>query len=437
MDVFLEKLSAHRIFGIKPRLDTIRLLLERLGHPERDIAVIHIAGTNGKGSVAAIIEATLRTIGYPVGRYTSPHLVRVNERFLINGTAVDDAALSAALAEVEGACATIGTVTFFEVLTATAWVLFRNAGVKLAVMEVGLGGRYDATNVMDLPLISVITRIGLDHCAILGDTLTAIAHEKGGIIKPNCPVVFGAMPDEALTELKRIAAEQHAPTFSAPDSLTVTPHKASPRWQTFKIVSQNHSYPPALSSLTGSYQLENVATAVCALELLMDRGIDIPEKAVIEGLRTVEWPGRFQLLDDDPVTFLDGGHNPDALRALRNALKALHIRKNVALVAGFCGDKAVSAALRELAPICSIAWAVKTSSERSLPPTELALKMRAVGIPTAHAYDDLCSAIDAATQWASDHNGAVLICGSLFLVGDVLRLRGEIVASRVDANESL
>ncbi|MBR4318165.1 MAG: hypothetical protein IKT85_05420 [Kiritimatiellae bacterium] len=203
---FLTRLAARRVFGIRPGLETMQQLCAALGHPEREFAVIHIAGTNGKGSVAAICEAALRTMGLPVARYTSPHLVHVNERFLIHGEPVSDDALARALDTVEAVCTETGLEpTFFEVLTACAWVLFREAGCKIVVCETGMGGRWDATNVIEEPLVTVITRVALDHCAILGDTVEAIAAEKAGIIKPGCPVVMGQMNPKARQVIEAIA----------------------------------------------------------------------------------------------------------------------------------------------------------------------------------------------------------------------------------------
>lgn len=437
---FLDRLIAHRKFGIKPGLDTMHTLLEALGHPEADIAIMHIAGTNGKGSVAAICETALRTFGYPVGRYTSPHLVRINERFFVHGAPVSDECLSQALDAVEDAANASGVeATFFEVLTAAAWVIFKQAKIKLAIVEVGLGGRFDATNTIDAPLVSVITRIALDHCSILGDTLEAIAYEKAGIIKPNRPVVIGAMPPEAATVIRQIAQANNALVHDATEEITVTPSKRSVFGQTFKIVSENRSYPPTLSHLTGIYQTENVATAVCALESLMEQGLELPEKAVVEGIGTVYWPGRFQLIGTDPAIFLDGGHNPDGMRALVAALKSIQVRKNVALVAGFCADKSIVPALKAIAPICGAVWAVPVQSERAIAPDVLATHMQQSGIRHATSHLPLAEAIEAATSWAADHNGTVVICGSLFLVGEVLTLRGETPweADRLDPNESI
>lgn len=435
MRPFLERLANRRRFGIRPGLETMRALCAALGNPEQSFAVIHIAGTNGKGSVAAICEAALRTMGLPVARYTSPHLVRVNERFAVNGEPVSDAALGRALDTVEAVCAREGLEpTFFEVLTACAWLVFREAGARVVVCEVGMGGRWDATNTIEAPLVSVITHVALDHCDVLGDTVEAIAAEKAGIVKEGRPVVMGAMDPRAKAVIAATAARLHAPLFDA-ETVRVTVSRRTLHGQTLQCSTPTCDYPAALTRLAGTFQAENAATALCALERLGEQGLPVPPKAFAEALRTVSWPGRCQLIADDPPTFLDGGHNPDALRALREALKSMHVRRRVALVCGFCGDKAVGKALREIAPLVSAAWAVPLRNERGLAPESLAAELRRAGIPAATPMASVEEGVEAATAWAQDNQGTVLICGSLFLVGEVLALRGDL--GDIDPSEGL
>lgn len=436
MRAFLERLAARRLFGIRPGLETMHKLCEALGHPEQDCAVIHIAGTNGKGSVAAICEAALRTMGLPVGRYTSPHLIRVNERFLVHGEPVSDEALSNALDEVERVCAEHALEpTFFEVLTACAWVIFRQAGCKIVVCETGMGGRWDATNVITEPLVSVITRVALDHCAILGDTVEAIAAEKAGIIKPGCPVVIGQMDPRARAVIEHVAQTQQAPLRDAAAEVRVTVSRRTVHGQTLQCTTPTCDYPAALTRLAGSYQVINAATALTTLEALESRGICVPPKAFTEALRTVDWPARCQLLSDDPPVFLDGGHNPDGLKALRESLKSMHIRKRVALVCGFCKDKAVIDALKEIAPLVSCAWTVPVATERTMTPAETAAAAQAAGISPTIPMETVADALEAATTWAQDCQGTVVICGSLYLAGEVLALRDEAGDFSLDPGE--
>ena len=428
---------------MKPGLDTIRDLLARLGNPERDVAAIHIAGTNGKGAVAALCEAVLRAAGYSVARYTSPHLVRVNERFLVNGEPVDDATLEAAAQEVEAAVRAAEKesgleVTFFECLTAVAFVLFRKLGVRLVALETGLGGRLDATNVV-VPLVSVITRIGLDHCDWLGDTVEKIAGEKAGIIKPGRPVVCAAMPDEARAVIAATASGFGAPFVDAAEAVSVAVSKSGLEGQTIKVQTQDRALPPVRLPLAGAFQIENVCTAVAALECVAQCGLTIPNEAFVKGLESVCWPGRFQLAVKEPPVIVDGAHNPEGARALRSALKSCHVKKPVGLVAGFCGDKDVLAHLRVLAPVVKRAWGVATSNPRSLTADRVAGVMRMAGIEPAEACVSVREALNAAQAWARESDGVVLVCGSLFLAGESLVILDAFPwpSDRRDENEML
>jgi len=443
MTPFLQQLADRRRFGMRPGLDTIRAVLARLGNPEAGVAAVHIAGTNGKGAVAALCESVLRAAGYPVARYTSPHLVRVNERFLINGEPADDAALESAAQEVEAAVRAVESdrheeVTFFECLTAVAFVLFRRAGVKLVALETGLGGRLDATNVV-VPLVSVITRIGLDHCDWLGDTVEKIAGEKAGIIKPGRPVVCAAMPDEARAVIAQTAAQRQAQFVDAPESVSVTVTQSTLDGQTLKITTQNRALPPVRLPLAGAFQVENVCTAMAALETVSDCGLTIPDAAYVKGLESVCWPGRFQLASKAPPVIVDGAHNPEGARALRQALKSCKVKAPIGLIAGFCGDKDALAHLRVLAPVVKRAWGVAIPNPRSLTPDQTAGVMRMAGIDDVAACDSLTDALNQARDWARASDGVVVVCGSLFLAGAALVALDAFPwpCDRRDANELL
>lgn len=409
-------LSRSRRFGMRPGLDTIRAVMAALGNPQDTLRCIHIAGTNGKGAVAAMLDSVLRAAGYRVVRYTSPHLVAINERFFIDGEPVADDALAAVADEVLSVIARLERdqgleVTFFEALTAVAFVLFARARPDVTVLETGLGGRLDATNIIASPLVSVITRIGLDHCDWLGTTHVAIATEKAGIVKPGCPVVCGAMPPEALDAIRRVAAEKGSPLVAAQP------------WT-----------PPAGFALFGAFQEENAATVKAVLDMLP---FMIPDGAISDGLAHVVWPGRCQRVTKDGVTYIvDGAHNPDGAAALARVLGGM---APVGLVAGFCGDKDVSGHLRTLAPHVSRAWAVPIRNDRSLAPEDVAARMESAGIAGATPCAAVPEALSAAAAWARGTGNSVAVCGSLFLVGEALvalgaypwRLRSS------DANELL
>lgn len=387
---FLEDLAARRRFGMKPGLDTMRAIASALGEPQRRFRAIHIAGTNGKGAVAAMLDACLRADGARVGRYTSPHLVQLNERFFLDGRPVDDATLERLAAKAEDVLGRPGfeAVTFFEALTAVAFLLYAEAQVDWTVLECGLGGRLDATNVCE-PALSVITRIGLDHCDWLGDTRAKIAAEKAGIVKPGVPVVLGANEPDVQSVVESRARELGAPYFYAPDLA-------------------DESEISAGFSLGGRFNRENAVTALAALKVLLGSlGAPLPSR-VTDGLSHVVWPGRFQRVGRFLV---DGAHNPPAAAALAAALDEAGL-KGLSLVAGFCGDKDVSDVLRILAPHVKAGFAVKTGNPRSLSAEATAEQMRAAGIP-ARAMPDLKAALAAA-------EGETLVCGSLFLAGEAL-----------------
>ena len=377
---FLEDLAARRRFGMKPGLETIRSLCAVLGDPQLKFKAIHVAGTNGKGAVCAILDAALRNVRVDecsnvrmrIGRYTSPHLVKINERFFLDGAPIDDRALERVAERVDSNIQTFehSDITFFEALTAVAFELYAEAKVDYAILECGLGGRLDATNVCD-PVLSVITRIGLDHCDWLGDTLEKIAAEKAGIIKPGVPVVLGRNEPEVIDVIRRRAAEVGAPFHYAPDLA-------------------NESEIPSDFSLPGLFNRENAVTALAALEV-----IEQSNNRTIEQFSHVVWPGRFQRVGNFIV---DGAHNPPAARALVDSLSSLIPHpSSLNLIFGACGDKDVGEVLSALAPIVRKGYAVRTNNPRSLSAEETAAKMRAAGID-AVSCDSLHSAIKQSEQ---------------------------------------
>ena len=438
---FLEQLAARRRFGMKPGLDTITVLLDALGHPEQNLAAIHIAGTNGKGSVAAMCESVLRAAGYAVGRYTSPHLISINERFLVRGTQATDEMLERAATEVDSAIASLGSaseITYFEYLTAMMFVLFRTEKINLAVIETGLGGRLDATNVIT-PLVSVITRIGLDHCDWLGDTYEKISFEKAGIIKPGRPVVCAAMPDEARSVIQEVASKNQSVFIDACESVTVSATQKTLNGQTLKIETPELTLPPIRLPLAGAFQLENVSTALATLQVL-SQALEIPEAAYKTGLESVCWPGRFQLVQNDPVTIVDGAHNPDGADALVNTLKSLAKKQPIAFIAGFCGDKDVAAYLHRIAPLAACAYAVPVRNPRTLTAGQTLGQMNIAGLRDATDCASLDDALARAKAWATANKGIIVICGSLFLAGEALatfNAMPSLTPSRVDLSEQL
>lgn len=396
----IDELATRRRFGMKPGLGTIRALCAALGDPQRASRAIHVAGTNGKGAVCAIIDAALRASGLRVGRYTSPHLVRINERFFLDGAPVDDAALEAAADAVRSAIrradgAGEDQVTYFEVLTAVAFRLYADAKVDCAVLECGLGGRLDATNVC-APALCVITRIGLDHCDWLGGTVEQIAAEKAGIVKPGVPIVLGANEPSVRAVVAARAKELGAPFHYAPDLADV-------------------SEIPDGFSLPGPFNAENAVTALAALRVLA-ASTDVRIPRFTPALpASVVWPGRFQRVGD---VIVDGAHNPPAARALAEALRSSGVA-SVSLVAGFCGDKDVAEVLSILAPSVARGYAVRTNNPRSLSAADTAAQMHKAGI-ASEACVSLRQALDAARRSDTGSPRPTLVCGSLFLAGEAL-----------------
>ncbi|MBO7483249.1 MAG: bifunctional folylpolyglutamate synthase/dihydrofolate synthase [Kiritimatiellae bacterium] len=391
---FLEDLASRRRFGMKPGLDTMREVCRILGNPEERVRAIHVAGTNGKGAVCAMLDACLFAGGFRTGRYTSPHLVKLNERFFLDGAPVSDEKLEKYANKVS-ACLGDLEPTFFEALTAVAFLLYADESPDFSVLETGLGGRLDATNVCR-PQLSVITRIGLDHCDWLGDTVEKIAFEKSGIIKPGVPVVLGRNAPEVVAVVKARAAELGAPFRYAPDMA-------------------DESEIPSGFSLAGSFNRENAVTAIAALKVL---SADPAAQGLLRGLSRVVWPGRFQRIGR---FIIDGAHNPPAARALAAALESETDPSETLLIAGFCGDKDIDETLRILRPRVASAIAVRTNNPRSLAPEELVVRMRNVGMEAvcAESLKDAL-AMSQTTQGIS----RILICGSLFLAGEALAALG-------------
>ena len=403
----IDDLQSRARFGMNPGLERMEALIAALGHPERELPAIHVAGTNGKGAVCAMLDACLRARGARTGLYTSPHLVNLTERFLFNGEPVSEETLEAAWKRVLASTPRELTdnLSYFEVLTATAFELYCALKPDELILETGLGGRLDATTVCR-PKLCIITRIGLDHCEWLGSTCEEIAVEKAGIMHKGVPVVVGMNSPSVKVVLEQSARTIGAPIYFAEDLIPETA-------------------VPAHLALQGTFNQENARTVQAALKVL---GIE-PE-SVQEGWARVVWNGRYQWIEN---RLIDGAHNPPAATALARALAADGLNGKLTLIAGFCGDKDVKAVLDLLKPFVRRALAVKTNNPRSLEAEELAALMRTVGLPEVGAASSLEAAL-AATEGEQ-----TLICGSLFLAGEALVALGHAPyhQTQFDANEWL
>jgi dihydrofolate synthase/folylpolyglutamate synthase len=413
-------------FGIKFGLDNIRAILARLGHPERAFRSVHIAGTNGKGSVTAMVDSVLRFAGHRSARYTSPHLVDLSERFVIGGLAVEPAAMRAGARDVRDAIEALrsdGTLqaapTFFEATTALAFELFRRAAVEVAVIEVGLGGRLDSTNVIE-PVMTAITSIDFDHQQYLGSTLEAIAAEKAGIIKAGVPVVVGDLGPEAMATVERIARERNAEIVRARDGIvTSRPRTATAPMNTFELRTPLRDYGVLTLALRGEHQVANAIVAVRLLERLDGCGVDVPTESIREGLARVTWPGRLdhRTLAGGRELILDAAHNPAGAAALASYLRHIGGEPPV-LVFGAMRDKDVHGMLSTLLPTVGRMIVTRASNSRSADPETLAAEARAIA--PSLGVEVVASPTDAmAAAWSS--SSRVLVAGSIFLLGDVFK----------------
>jgi dihydrofolate synthase/folylpolyglutamate synthase len=423
---FGSELILARLHALHPKiidlsLERIERLLAGLGHPERALApVVHIAGTNGKGSTLAMLDATLRAGGRRVQRYISPHLVRFNERILLDGRPIAEAEL----AEVLDLCERVNDgapITFFEITTAAAFLAFARRPADALLLETGLGGRLDATNVIPRPRLTALAPISLDHQAFLGERLEQIAFEKAGILKPGVPCIVGPQPAEVLGVI-----EQRARAVGAPLSVHGRDWQARQIGDRLAVSVGEAALDLPLPSLAGRHQIDNAGLAVgCALalgELAPD------ERALAEGLRKVEWPGRLQRLTRGPLVarlpatcelWLDGGHNPAAGAALAASLDGAG-RRPLHLVVGMLNTKDEAGFLRPLAPLASSVHTVPVPDEpASRDPVEAAAEARRLGIAASPA-PDVARAL-AAIAAADPGAARVLVCGSLYLAGHVLR----------------
>lgn len=425
----------HLGFELRPNakfgLEQFEALTAELGHPERDFLSVHIAGTNGKGSVAALVESALRAAGLRVGLYTSPHLQRITERVRIAGDEIAPAAFAAAFTTVHAAIERLlargawpHAPSFFETLTATGFVAFRDARVAMAVVEVGMGGRLDATNVLS-PAAAAITALGLDHEKYLGSTLAAIAGEKAGIMKPGLAVVSGAQPAEAAAVLKRRAAAVGARLLPAAPLLGAPVADAE---GAYRFGSEYLDQPIELRlGMPGRHQVENARVALRVCGILAAAGGRPTAESVAAGFAAARWPGRLEKIGDRPPIWLDGAHNPLAARALRAFIEERNWRP--ILIYGSLRDKAIAEISELLLPAAQHVILTAPASPRALSPGALAQQVAAVAAPVEQAAG-LAEAIARARHLAGDST-PILITGSLYLVGEARTLLASEVAGAV------
>ena len=408
----LEYIHAVQWAGHKPGLSRTRTLLAALGDPHKTLKFVHVAGTNGKGSTAAMLASCLQAAGYRVGLFTSPFINRFNERIQINGEQIPDEALVQLVERVRPAADAMTDIpTEFEIITALGMLWFAEQKCDIVVLEVGLGGTLDSTNVIDPPECAIITALGMDHVKELGPTIADIAAAKAGILKPGSPAVsYGGVP-EADAVIARVAKEQHAP-LTVVDFHKLRCDGGDLDEVTFDFDGLNGVRLP----LIGSYQPKNAATAITTLRVLREKGWNIPEEAIRKGLETVRWPGRFELLRHSPAFLLDGSHNAHGMRATVQSLQDRFPGEKFVFLISIMADKDVSEMLALLEPLARQFVTVAAHTPRATPAETLAAQIRAAGF-RAEAAPSIEAGVARALELGGE--GPVCALGTLYFSGDV------------------
>ena len=409
-------------------LERISRLLAKLGNPHRRLKVVHVAGSKGKGSTAALIASILTHAGYKTGLFTQPHLITPRERCRINSRLISEGEFAGyvdrlkpsieAMAELES----IGRVSFFEIYTALAFSYFADNAVDFAVIEVGLGGRLDATNVVD-PLVSVITPISLEHTAILGDTHEAIAKEKAEIIKPNRPVVLAPQLSEARAVFETVAADRDAPMDEVGRDIHLKRKHWSINGQAFDLTTQSAFYPDLFLPLLGEHQAINAATAIACIERIRQEGYTVPRTSIYGGLKEGRWAGRMQVVGQSPVILLDGAHSPTSAEALCKAIREVFRYRRLILVVGLMRDKDLQAIGQVLCPFADEIIATQAfDNPRVMPAKEIAQAWSETGT-ILHVCPSVHEAIPLAQSIATTSD-LICVAGSIYIVGEAMKVLG-------------
>ncbi|MCF8039410.1 MAG: bifunctional folylpolyglutamate synthase/dihydrofolate synthase, partial [Desulfohalobiaceae bacterium] len=408
----LDFLYSLQKYGIKFGLSKTRNLLQDLGNPHQGRKYIHIAGTNGKGSVAAFLAGILQQAGLRVGLYTSPHLVRFTERFQINSREIDRQDVVELSKRLRRVMNSDEPPTFFEAVTAMGLAYFAEANTDLDIIETGMGGRLDATNLIR-PQVAIITNISPEHQDFLGKTLEPIAREKAGIIKPGVPVVSGARQQKVREIFKEVAREKKAPLYQAGRDFGYRSSGSGMHY--FGFARRLNRLKLGLS---GPHQARNAALALTGIELLADHGLDIDENAIRAGLEKAKWPGRMHLMQGPPRILLDGAHNTAAVRALADSLRKDFVYNRLLVVIGVMADKDAGKILDQLLPLADRVLYTRPVYERAMEPEDLQQRGKKWQTP-GELLRPLSLALERAKQWAGEDD-LILVTGSLFTVGEAL-----------------
>ena len=416
----LDNVYGRLVFGMKPGLERITALLDRLGNPQKRLKFVHVAGTNGKGTCSTLVASALQECGLTVGLYTSPYVLEFRERFQINGAMIPKEELVEeveVLAPIADEFEKSGDqVTEFEYITALALHWFARRGCDMVVLEVGMGGRFDATNAIDVPEVAAIMSISLDHTAILGDTLEKIAFEKAGIVKEGGRLVL--YPDQApevTAELTRLCQERHAELY-LPDLVQVEEGERSLAGTAFTVAGTCWGTLSLRTPFLGEHQVKNAVTALQVLEVLQSRGWPVTQEAVARGFEKAFLPARMEVISQEPLVLLDGGHNPGCSRALREVLEQFVPQRKVAIM-GVMSDKDSREELRVLGPLFSHVITVTPEGHRALPAQKLA-QIAQEFCPHVLPAGSCREALALAAR-ARKEDGALIVCGSFYLAGEI------------------
>lgn len=400
----------------KPGLERIGELCEKLGHPERKLKFVHVAGTNGKGSFCSMLDSVLRAAGYKTGLYTSPYIREFNERMRVDGENIKNEVLADITSRVRPIADSMkDKPTEFELITAIAFQYFYESGCEIVVLEAGMGGRLDSTNIIREPLLSVITGIALDHTDYLGDTVAKIAKEKAGIIKDNAPVLYGGEDDEAREVIRATAKAVNSEFFDIDYgnlvNLTSSLDGTSFDYKSHKNIKIN---------LLGLYQPKNAAEVLEAIEILRSRGMNISDSAVKRGLEEARWQARFEIISKEPLVIFDGAHNPQGISSAVQSIKHYFGEEKVYVLTGVLRDKEYNFIAGELSRVAERAFTLTPMSPRALQANEYASVLSSYGVQ-ATPYESIEAALTAAKQAAKEAKKPLICLGSLYTYADIIK----------------